>query len=100
MESLTLLRKHLEMSGISPPKPPQKHSFNAKNLFVLIVIVFSIILYTKQLYTTDILEEQAEIIYDIDSSYFWIAVFLSMISKTSALFKLIDDLDEIINESK
>ena len=100
MESLTLLRKHLVMSGICLPQYPQKHSFNAKNLLIFILIGINITLQTKQLYITNTFEEQADIIYVIISSCFCAAVFLSMISQTSALFKLIDNLEEVIKKSK
>lgn len=96
MESLKLFRKHLVMCGIHP----QNYPFNAKNLSVLIVIGVVVMSYVKQLNETETFEQYAYIVYSMVSAFFFSGFFLSIIFKTSELFRLIDDIDEIVNDSK
>lgn len=96
MESLKLFRKHLVMCGIRP----QKCRYNAKNSSVLIVIGIVVLSYVKQLNETQTFEQYAYIVYSTVSAFFFSGFYLSVIYKTTELFKLTDDIDKIVYNSK
>lgn len=100
MESLVLLRKHLAMSGIGLHGSSQQYPFNTRNSSVLIVIGFGVTLYAKQLYQSATFEEHAYVVYQIVTSCFCFTSFLSIINETPKLFKIMDDFDCIVNNSK
>lgn len=100
MESLTFLRKHLAINGIRTQQPSQKHPFNDRNSAILIVIGFGIILFVKQVYETNTFEQYANIVYAMVSAWFFLAIFLSVIYKIPKLFQLIDDFNNVVENSK
>lgn len=98
MESFTLFRTHLAMSGIRFQQTSQSRRFNARNLSILIVPSFGIISYVKQFHETTTFEDRADVMFNLISTCFFTAIFLSIVCKTPELFRLIDDLDNIVNE--
>lgn len=100
MESFTFLRKHLAMSGIRLKQSSQNRSFNIKNSSVLILFSFGIILYPKQFSKINTFEDRVDIIFNMVTLCWCTAIYLSIVYKTPDLFRLIDDLDEIVNKSK
>lgn len=100
MESFKFLRKHLAMGGIRLKQSSQSRSFNIKNASVLILSSVGIISYAKQFSKTNNFEDRVDIMFDMVSPCSFAANYLSIVYKTPELFRLIDDLDKIVNSSK
>lgn len=101
MESLTVLRMHLAISGIrSKQSSPQQYPFNGRSSLILFVMGFGIISYAKQLHESATFEEHAYVAYHMITSCFCFTTFLSISCKTPELMKLLDDLDELVRNSK
>lgn len=100
MESFTLLRKHLEITGIVSQMPDQELPFNTKNVIVIILAGSNAILYTKLLNKTSTFQEYTDLIYNTVSACNFTIIFLSIVWKTSDLFTFINKLENIVEESE
>ena len=100
MESFTLLQNHLETSGICSQQSPQKNSFNTKNSSVLVVLSISAMLFASQLFSTNSFELNAFIVHETVSTCFCIGIFITIICETPKLFRLIENVDTIVKDSK
>lgn len=75
-------------------------TFNMKNSLFLILLSLNIISYVKQFINTNTFQDRAEIMFDLVSLIFFIANYVSIIYKAPELFKIIDDFNNIVNDSK
>lgn len=100
MESFTLLRKHLAITGIISQTQHQKWPFNGKNSIVVILAGTNAILYAKILNKTSTFQEYTDLIYNIVSACNFTIIFLSIVGKTSDLFEFINKLDDTVKDSK
>lgn len=97
MNSFKLLRAHLAMSGIRFEQASQSRRFNARNLPVLIVPTFGIMSYVKRFHDSTTFEDCADVAFNLTSCCFFTVTFLSIVCQTPELFRLIDDLENIVN---
>lgn len=97
MESFTLFRQHLIMSGINVQ---QLHPFNRRNFTVLFVLGINSIFLTKQLDKSESFDEYADTFYRVCFTYSTSTIFLTIVIKSTQLFKFIDSLEKTIDRSK
>lgn len=88
------------MCGIIAPYTPKKHSFNAKNLAIIILDGTSIYLYANLFRKTTTFEEYTDAVYNVASSCFTTTVFTSIILKTSQLFRFVENLTKTVSTSE
>lgn len=101
MESFTLFRTHLAMSGITKQQSRQKwRQFNLKNSIIIIFSSLYVASLTKLLDEVSTFEEYMSIIYMVLSSAILIVCYISIVLKTPALFGLIHSFEHIITKSK
>lgn len=100
MESFTLLRKHLAMSGILNifEKSPQNRlrAFNTKNTMIFVLAGCNAILYAELLYEPNTFEEYTDLIYNGSSATVFTMIFITIIWKTSKLYSFIGKLENTV----
>lgn len=97
MESFSFLQKHLAISGITSLPSV---SFNIKSALISILESFFIILHANQFSKTNTFEDNNDVLLGTITACTFTVIFFNIIYKTPELFKLIDDLDYIVNNSK
>lgn len=97
MESFSFLQKHLAISGITSLPSV---SFNIKSGLISILESFFIILHANQFSKTNTFEDNNDVLLGTITACTFTVIFFNIIYKTPELFKLIDDLDNIVNDSK
>lgn len=101
MESFTLFRKHLAMSGIVQQQSSQKsHSFNVKNSIVLILATIDGILLYNQLHVTNTFEDYTDTVYKVIFMCTIVTMYFITIWRSSKLFRFIDCLENGVNNSE
>lgn len=101
MESFTLFRAHLAMSGIDLQQTSQNsHSFNLKNLTVLTSVSAYLLSIVKLLDDIKTFEEYAAIVYRVIFSQLFLIFYIHIVWKTPELFGFLNCLEQIIEKSK
>lgn len=105
MESFTLFRKLLAISGIIEQKTPShlhrynSTRFNLKNSTIIIFGNLYVISLTKLLDEVSTFEEYMSIIYLVLSSFVLIVSYTIIVFKTPELFGLVKSFEDIIAKS-
>lgn len=101
MESLTLLRKHLAMSGINIHHSPENPCrFNLKNSTVIILVHCYMASFVKLIEEIKTFEEYLDAVYKLTFGIIFAISYIIIVWKTSDLLRFIDSLEDTIAKSK
>lgn len=101
MESFELLRKYFARCGIAnSQKSTKNHSFNIKNLTVLMLLCIDVSLIAIMLNEANTFDEITDIFFRCISGGTCGIIYVIIICNTSKLFKFIDSLEDTIHASE
>lgn len=97
MKIFQTTEKYLESGGIIRNKPP----FNKKQSSIIVIAILSnILLFIYLFHEANLPREYMESILMTASAFFISIAYMSVVFRYSKIFKFIDDIEQVVNESK